>query len=73
MGSLWSIFQPFLLNATINHHIESFQKVDPDFGDKFLSSIYVDDLVSEADDVDSAREFYLEFKMRLANAGFKLR
>ena len=64
---------PFLLNATINHHIESFRKLDPDFVEKFLSSIYVDDLVSGADDVDSAREFYLKSKMRLANAGFKLR
>ena len=32
---------PFLLNATIKHHMEMYHAVDPDFVDKFLSSIYV--------------------------------
>ena len=36
---------PFLLNAMVNHHLETFREIDPDFVDKFLSSIYVDDLV----------------------------
>ena len=64
---------PFLLNATINHHIESFHESDPAFVDKFLSSIYVDDLVSGADDVKSIYEFYVKSKVRLASAGFNLR
>jgi hypothetical protein len=53
---------PFLLNATVNHHIETFRESDPSFTDKFLSSIYVDDLVSGADDVKSTYEFYVKYK-----------
>lgn len=34
---------PFLLNA-INHHMEMYRDRDPLFVDKFLSSIYVDDV-----------------------------
>ena len=30
---------PFLLNATVNHHVETFRAADPAFVDKFLSSI----------------------------------
>ena len=56
---------PFLLNATIKHHIESFMHMDPHFVRKFLSSIYVDDLVSGAEDVNFAYEFYLKSRERL--------
>ena len=64
---------PFLLNATINHHIETFRETDPAFVNRFLSSIYVDDLVSGCNDVQSTYEFYLKSRVRLASAGFKLR
>ena len=57
----------------MNHHLQTFRETDPDFVDKFLSSIYVDDLVSGGDDVQSTHEFYLKSKLRLATAGFKLR
>ena len=66
---------PFLLNATINHHImdQYRQQSDPFFVDKFLSSIYVDDLVSGSKDLESTYELYLKSKIRLATAGFNLR
>ena len=64
---------PFLLNATINHHLESYRDIDPAFVDKFLSSIYVDDLVSGSGDEEAAYELYMKSKLRLAEAGFKLR
>ncbi len=64
---------PFLLNATINHHMETHRGSDPAFVDKFLSSIYVDDLVSGSSDLESTHELYLKSKLRLAAAGFKLR
>ena len=35
---------PFLLNATIDHHIRKFESIDPQFVEKFCRSIYVDDL-----------------------------
>ena len=47
--------------------------MDPEFVEKFSSSIYVDDLVSGSHDVPSAHNFYLKSKLRLGTAGFKLR
>ena len=64
---------PFLLNATIKHHIEQYEKCDPAFTQKFLQSIYVDDLTSGDRDVDSTFEFYMKSKLRLKDAGFNLR
>ena len=64
---------PFLLNATIDHHMRKYQEVDPLFVDKFLSSIYVDDVSLGSNDVESTYELYLKSKSRLAEAGFKLR
>ena len=43
---------PFLLNATIYHHLLQYQPEDPPFVHKFLRSIYVDDLVSGASTTD---------------------
>ena len=44
---------PFLLNATIKHHIEQYKEADPEFLEKFICSIYVDDLSSRASEVDA--------------------
>ena len=41
--------------------------------DKFLSSIYVDNVSLGGDSVDTTYELYLKSKLRLAEAGFKLR
>lgn len=40
---------PFLLNATVKHHIERYEEEDPDFVETFLRSIYVDDLSTGGD------------------------
>ena len=64
---------PFLLNATINHHMETYRNADPSFVDKFLSSIYVDDVSLGSNDVASTYKLYLKSKSRLAEAGFNLR
>ena len=48
--------------------MEQHRQSDPDFVDKVLSSIYVDDLVSGSKDL----ELYMKAKLRLATAGFKL-
>ena len=64
---------PFLLNATIDHHMRRYQAIDPLFVDKFLSSIYVDDVSLCSNDVESTYELYLKSKSQLAEAGFKLR
>ena len=64
---------PFLLNATIDHHIKSYWHEDPEFVDAFLSSIYVDDLSFGAQDEHLAYQLYIKAKTRLAEAGFNLR
>ena len=64
---------PFLLNATINNHIESYRDIDPFFVDKFLSSIYVDDISLGSPDVESMFQLYQKSKEWLVEAGFKLR
>ena len=64
---------PFLLNATIKHHIEQYEQCDPAFTQKFLESIYVDDLTSGDSDLDRTFEFYVKSKLRLMDAGFNLR
>ena len=38
---------PFLLNATIAHHIGQYKSVDPAFVEKFSENIYVDDLSAQ--------------------------
>ena len=35
---------PSLLNATIDHHMWRYQAIDPLFVEKFLSSVYIDDV-----------------------------
>ena len=64
---------PFLLNATVRHHIEGYKDKDPEFVDKFLRSIYVDDLSLGTSDVESAYELYAKSRQRLAQGGFTLR
>ena len=64
---------PFLLNATIRHHIQSYVDQDPEFVNTFLSSIYVDDVSLGEESVSSAYDLYLKSKTRLAEAGFTLR
>ncbi len=53
--------------------MESYREEDPEFVDSFLSSIYVDDLVSGSADDESTYELYAKSKLRLAEAGFRLR
>ena len=64
---------PFLLNATIKHHIGQYEQCDLSFTQKFLESIYVDDLTSGDGDVDRTFELYVKSKLRLKEAGFNLR
>ena len=43
---------PFLLNATLKHHIEQYEQCDPDFTGKFLESINVDGLTSGDSEIE---------------------
>ena len=64
---------PFLLSATIIHHSEIYLEADPDFVDKLLSSLHVDDLTSGENDIPKAFTFYKSCKETLQEGGFNLR
>ena len=64
---------PFLLNATIDHHMNKLCPTDQQFVDKFRRSIYVDDVATSSTNVQSAYEFYKKSKQHLAKASFNLR
>ena len=64
---------PFILNAVLRHHIESFKDSDPEFVKKLLQSFFVDDLVTGMDSTENAFQLYQKAKERLKQGGFTLR
>lgn len=64
---------PFLLNATIRHHLEKYEATHPSLIKKLLRSLYVDDLACGADDEEQAHQMFTESKNILEEAGFNLR
>ena len=63
---------PFLLNATIQHHIERYAN-DPEFVRQVLDSLYVDDVAAGGSDDLATYELYTKLKTRLAEGGFNIR
>ena len=64
---------PFLLNATLRHHISKYKEVDPEFVKKMIESFYVDDLVTGGNNTSEGHELYRKTKQRMASGGFGLR
>lgn len=64
---------PFLLNATIRHHLKKYVSTMPDTVARISRSIYVDDVAYGADNEDQAYQLYLESKSLLMSGGFNLR
>ncbi len=64
---------PFLLNATIKHHLEGFKESHGPVVKRLLESTYVDDIVSGADTEEEAFEFYSQAKELFRRGGFNLR
>ena len=64
---------PFLLNATIRHHLELHAKTHGDLVSKVLRSMYVDDLVTGAESDKQAYELYMGAKRLLRSGAFNLR
>ena len=64
---------PFLLNATLKHHLDKYQVDDPDFVSVVGDSMYVDDLAAGADDEESAVTLYSKLKERMGDGGFNIR
>ena len=53
--------------------MEGYRNSDPSFVDKFIRSIYVDDLTSGADTEEEAQALSVKAVSRLAEVGFNLR
>ena len=64
---------PFLLNATIEHHLSKYSNNFPELVQKILSSSYVDDLTSSCDTVEEAFNLFVKSKELMAQGGFNLR
>ena len=64
---------PFLLNATLRHHITRFAEVDPEFARKLIESFYVDDFVSGGGTSEEVQVLYGKTCTRMSEGGFKLR
>ena len=64
---------PFLLNATIRHHLESFQELDPDFVTEVLRSLYVDDYASGSSETNEAFTLVKKIQECFLQGGFNMR
>ena len=64
---------PFLLNATLRHHMSKYALCDPEFVKKFLEALYVDDLFTGDRNVEETYQLFLKSKLRMLEAGFNMR
>lgn len=64
---------PFILNATIRHHLQKFEASDSVFVNDFLRDLYVDDCPSGSASLSEAKEFYEKSSSILKSGGFLLR
>lgn len=64
---------PFLLNATLHYHLDSFSELDPEFICIMKRSLYIDDLITEHRTTQETGELYNKAKTRLALGRFQLR
>jgi hypothetical protein len=64
---------PFLLNATMRYHIESFKDDKPEIVHKLLRSVYVDDVISGTDSREQSIAIFEQFREMLSLGGFNLR
>ena len=64
---------PFLLNATINYHLERYRDKYSSLVDTLLQSMYVDDVTCGATSEDEAFQLYDTSIKLFAEGGFNLR
>ena len=64
---------PFLLNATVRHHLERHSDTHGELVTKVLRSIYVDDVVTGSQSEEQAYELYTGAKNLLKTGAFNLR
>ena len=61
---------PFLLNATLRHHLERYQDSHPDLVKNLCGSFYVDDLVTGAEDEEQAYQLFTTSREILKDGGY---
>ena len=64
---------PFLLNATIKHHLNKYIENDKIVVERLKDDMYVDDLVSGTDALGEAKVLYEKSRSIMSEAGFDLR
>lgn len=64
---------PFLLNATLRHHVTEYYAHDPALAEYTLAGLYVDDLTSGGEDDEEAYSIYKETNSCFAAGRFNLR
>ena len=64
---------PFLLNATLKDHVETYRSSYPEIVKTLMQLMYVDDVVTGADSEDEAYTLYTASKKILSHASFNLR
>ena len=64
---------PYLLNATLKHHIQKFAQTDPEVCNKLLHSLYCDDVNTGTYDAKEAIELYEKSREIMKAGGFNLR
>ena len=60
---------PFVLNATLRHHMEKYREIDPEFVDHVQNSTYVDDFASSVTTDEEAFELFQKLKSRFKEGG----
>ena len=63
---------PFLLNATLQHHLDKYESFHPDLIKQLCQSLYVDDLACGAPDEEQAYVMFVIAKKIMKDAGFNL-
>ena len=64
---------PFLLGATLTHHINKYRDINDKFVEMFLRDLYMDDNTTGVNDVETGFQYYLFVKSALLDARFVLR
>ena len=64
---------PFLLNATIRHHMDKYLATNKVLTDKFMEDLYADDSTTGVNSVEEGIAFYNFTKASLKEGGFDLK
>ena len=64
---------PFLLNATLQHHLSLFTQSNTQLVRRLTKSMYVDDIITGAQNEEEAYELFIDSKEILRKGGFNLR